>query len=84
MRAKASRRPEYLVLRREQLRELGRTKLGLPTLGCIAQRLDMDRASLSDLIHGHVQPSGRTIAAMLALYGEPFEALFEVRTREAA
>ncbi len=84
MRAKPSRRPEYLALRREQLSELGRTKLGLPNLGCIARRLDMDPASLSDLIHGHVQPSGRTIAALLALYDEPFEALFEVRTRTAA
>lgn len=79
MRAKTRTTLLTLVVRTESFRQIGRDRLGVTTDAAIADRLGMDRAALSDLLHGKVQPSGRTIATILATLRVPFEDVFDVR-----
>lgn len=72
------RRPHRLNIQKDRVRQLGRDKLGLRSDRAIAARLDMDPADLSHLLAGHRQPSPQIIAALLDMFGEPFDALFEV------
>lgn len=79
MRAKDRRSHPALTVRTENFRRIGRDRLGVRTDTAIAEHLGMDRAALSDLLHGKVQPSGPTIAAVLAAFRVPFEDVFDVR-----
>jgi transcriptional regulator with XRE-family HTH domain len=79
MRAKTRTTQLTLAVRTEAFRRIGRDRLNVATDAAIADRLGMDRAALSDLLHGKVQPSGRTIATILGTFRVPFEDLFDVR-----
>jgi transcriptional regulator with XRE-family HTH domain len=79
MRAKDRTTYPALAIRTEAFRRIGRDRLRVDTDTAIAARLGMDRAALSDLLHGKVQPSGPTIAMILATLRVPFEDVFDVR-----
>lgn len=79
MRAKKRGTRLVLAVRADDFRRIGRAQLDVTTDGAIADRLGMDRAALSDLLHGKVQPSGPTIATILATLRVPFEDVFDVR-----
>lgn len=83
MSAKTSRRSGARVhIRAAELRRIGADKFDLRTYTSIAKHLNMDATDLSRLISGRIQPSGPMIADFLLAFGEPFEALFEVRPAE--
>jgi transcriptional regulator with XRE-family HTH domain len=69
-------------MRREAMQRLGRSKLGLNTDTAIADKLGVNRGDMSRYLHGRRLPNAFLIAAILDLYDEPFEHLFEVRLIE--
>ena len=79
MRAKGRTTQPVLAIRTEAFRRIGRDRLRVDTDTAIAAHLGMDRAALSDLLHGKVQPSGPTIAMILTTLRVPFEDVFDVR-----